>query len=105
MRREPSRPARLGGGHDRTGSDAKREIRLGSRKASAEPSAWTEPRQDRFYRQYNKQPMRDRSGQDTIRGLNNAPYGSSTAEIRYLCTSAERIGGTSSSGPPESRNR
>jgi hypothetical protein len=30
---------------------------VGSRKASDEPSAWTKPRQDRSYRQFNKQPM------------------------------------------------
>src|ERR1700716_208932 len=30
---------------------------VGTQKAGDEPSAWTEPRQDRSYRQYNKQPM------------------------------------------------
>ena len=30
---------------------------VGSRNESDEPGAWTEPRQDRSYTQYNKQPM------------------------------------------------
>src|SRR5215207_3587095 len=34
---------------------------VGSRNESDEPSAWTKPRQDRSYRQLNKQPRSGRS--------------------------------------------